>query len=81
MAHFGVAATSLPGGASGFCGGTGYTGEDGVELFVPGEAAVDVWRALVAAGITPADITGNDPLAAGSGGLGFEALCLEGAGC
>ena len=40
-----------PGGASGLVGGTGYTGEDGVELFVPVEAAVDVWRALVAAGV------------------------------
>ena len=62
VAHFGVAATSLPGGASGFVGGTGYTGEDGVELFVPVEAAVDVWRALVAAGVVPAGLGARDTL-------------------
>jgi aminomethyltransferase len=60
--HFGVAATSLPGGVSGFVGGTGYTGEDGVELFVPVEAAVDVWRALLAAGVTPAGLGARDTL-------------------
>ena len=60
--HFGVAATSLPGGAVGFVGGTGYTGEDGVELFVPVEAAVDVWRTLLAAGVTPAGLGARDTL-------------------
>jgi aminomethyltransferase len=29
---------------------TGYTGEDGFELFVPAEHAVEVWRAVLAAG-------------------------------
>lgn len=62
VAHFGVAATSLPGGASGFVGGTGYTGEDGVELFVPLEAAVDVWRALLDAGVVPAGLGARDTL-------------------
>jgi len=62
VAHFGVAATALPGGASGFVGGTGYTGEDGVELFVPVEAAVDVWRALLAAGVVPAGLGARDTL-------------------
>src|SRR5688572_5788834 len=60
--HFGVAATSLPGGVSGFVGGTGYTGEDGVELFVPVEAAVDMWRALLAAGVIPAGLGARDTL-------------------
>ena len=60
--HFGATGTSLPGGAAGFVGGTGYTGEDGVELFVPVEAAVDVWRALLAAGITPAGLGARDTL-------------------
>jgi aminomethyltransferase len=60
--HFGVSATSLPGGASGFVGGTGYTGEDGVELFVPVEAAVDVWRALLNAGVVPAGLGARDTL-------------------
>ena len=62
VAHFGVSATTLPGGASGFVGGTGYTGEDGVELFVPAEAAVDVWRALVGAGVVPAGLGARDTL-------------------
>ena len=62
VAHFGVGATTLPGGASGFVGGTGYTGEDGVELFVPVEAAVDVWRALLDAGVVPAGLGARDTL-------------------
>jgi aminomethyltransferase len=62
VAHFGVSATTLPGGASGFVGGTGYTGEDGVELFVPIEAAVDVWRALLSAGVVPAGLGARDTL-------------------
>lgn len=62
VAHFGVSATTLPGGASGFVGGTGYTGEDGVELFVPVEAAIDVWRALVGAGVVPAGLGARDTL-------------------
>lgn len=62
VAHFGVSATTLPGGASGFVGGTGYTGEDGVELFVPLEAAVDVWKALLEAGVVPAGLGARDTL-------------------
>ena len=30
--------------------GTGYTGEDGFELYVPADAAVAVWKAVLAAG-------------------------------
>jgi len=60
--HFGVSMTSLPGGMSGFVGGTGYTGEDGVELFVPVEAAVAVWRALLEAGVAPAGLGARDTL-------------------
>ncbi len=62
VAHFGASATTLPGGASGLVGGTGYTGEDGVELFVPVEAAVDVWRALLDAGVVPAGLGARDTL-------------------
>ena len=43
-------------------GGTGYTGEDGVELYLPENAAVTVWRALVAAGCTPAGLGARDTL-------------------
>jgi aminomethyltransferase len=62
VAHFGVSATTLPGGVTGFVGGTGYTGEDGVELFVPVEAAVAVWRALLDAGVVPAGLGARDTL-------------------
>ena len=62
VAPFGVAPMTLGSGVSGFVGGTGYTGEDGVELFVPVEAAADVWRALVEAGVTPAGLGARDTL-------------------
>jgi len=42
--------------------GTGYTGEDGVELAVPAEAAATVWQALVGAGIVPAGLGARDTL-------------------
>jgi aminomethyltransferase len=34
-------------GGHGFVSGTGYTGEDGVELVVPNEAAANVWKNLL----------------------------------
>jgi aminomethyltransferase len=43
-------------------GGTGYTGEDGVELSVPVPAAPALWDALLAAGITPAGLGARDTL-------------------
>jgi aminomethyltransferase len=42
--------------------GTGYTGEDGVELAVPAAAAAAVWDAVVASGITPAGLGARDTL-------------------
>jgi aminomethyltransferase len=42
--------------------GTGYTGEDGVEIHVPAESAGEVWDELVAAGITPAGLGARDTL-------------------
>lgn len=42
--------------------GTGYTGEDGVEIHVPAELAPDVWDAIVRAGITPAGLGARDTL-------------------
>jgi aminomethyltransferase len=43
---------------------TGYTGEDGVELFCPAHAAVDLWRALAGAdgGATPCGLGARDTL-------------------
>ena len=42
--------------------GTGYTGEDGLEIAVPVEGAAEVWNALLAAGVTPAGLGARDTL-------------------
>lgn len=42
--------------------GTGYTGEDGVELLVPPERAESVWDALTGDGATPAGLGARDTL-------------------
>jgi aminomethyltransferase len=42
--------------------GTGYTGEPGLEIAVPVDAAPVLWRALVDAGITPAGLGARDTL-------------------
>ena len=41
---------------------TGYTGEDGFELFVSPENAVRLWRALLKAGVIPAGLGARDVL-------------------
>lgn len=50
----------------GVAAGTGYTGERGCELLVPGDAAVSIWRALMdaarGAGGAPAGIGARDTL-------------------
>ncbi len=42
--------------------GTGYTGERGVEIAVPTDAAPRLWDALVDAGVTPAGLGARDTL-------------------
>jgi len=42
--------------------GTGYTGEDGVELAVPAEAAGAVWDAVLGTGVVPAGLGARDTL-------------------
>ncbi|MBO0706831.1 MAG: glycine cleavage system aminomethyltransferase GcvT [Candidatus Dormibacteraeota bacterium] len=41
---------------------SGYTGEDGFELFIPSERVGQVWDALVEAGATPAGLAARDVL-------------------
>ncbi len=49
-------------GVDGVISRTGYTGEDGFELFVPAERAVDVWDALLATApeVLPAGLGARD---------------------
>jgi aminomethyltransferase len=49
-------------GAPVVVGGTGYTGEDGVECAVPAEMATALWEAVVAAGAAPAGLGARDTL-------------------
>lgn len=42
--------------------GTGYTGEDGVEVAVPTEAAAALWDAVLGAGFIPAGLGARDTL-------------------
>jgi aminomethyltransferase len=41
---------------------TGYTGEDGVEVILPGADAIALWRGLADAGVTPAGLAARDTL-------------------
>jgi aminomethyltransferase len=45
-----------------FVARTGYTGEDGFEITLPGERAADFWRALVGAGVRPCGLGARDTL-------------------
>lgn len=42
--------------------GTGYTGEDGVEIAVPTDRAESLWKAVTSAGIAPAGLGARDTL-------------------
>ncbi|MBN2885465.1 MAG: glycine cleavage system aminomethyltransferase GcvT [Chromatiaceae bacterium] len=45
-----------------FVARTGYTGEDGFELMLPADAVVELWRALLAAGVRPCGLGARDTL-------------------
>ena len=45
-----------------FVARTGYTGEDGFEIMLPGTDAAETWRALVAQGARPAGLGARDTL-------------------
>ncbi|MEA2391715.1 MAG: aminomethyltransferase [Solirubrobacteraceae bacterium] len=49
-------------GAPALVCGTGYTGEDGVEVLLPSESATALWDALLARGVTPAGLAARDTL-------------------
>ncbi|MFO1536264.1 MAG: glycine cleavage system aminomethyltransferase GcvT [Actinomycetota bacterium] len=59
--RFGVAPVTF-GAVAGYAAGTGYTGEDGVELHVPAAGATAVWEAVLGAGIVPAGLGCRDTL-------------------
>lgn len=50
------------GGVACVVAGTGYTGEDGVEIAVPAAAATSLWEALIATGVVPAGLGARDTL-------------------
>jgi aminomethyltransferase len=45
-----------------FVGRTGYTGEDGVEVILPADAAVDLWQKLMAIEVKPIGLGARDTL-------------------
>jgi aminomethyltransferase len=49
-------------GAELFVARTGYTGEDGFEIMVPQDRAVELWDDLLAAGVQPAGLGARDTL-------------------
>ena len=59
--RFHVLETTI-GGASVVVAGTGYTGEDGLEIAVPSDAASDLFERLVDVGIQPAGLGARDTL-------------------
>jgi glycine cleavage system T protein (aminomethyltransferase) len=59
--RFGVAPAVFD-AASGWVAGTGYTGEDGVELHVPAAVAPGCWQKLLGAGLQPAGLGARDTL-------------------
>jgi aminomethyltransferase len=61
VARFGVCAVEFD-RLLGYCAGTGYTGEDGVELHVPTTSVESVWRALLDTGVQPAGLGARDTL-------------------
>jgi aminomethyltransferase len=55
-------ATARVGGRPALVCGTGYTGEDGVELLLDPDVAVPIWRELLDAGVIPCGLGARDTL-------------------
>jgi aminomethyltransferase len=49
-------------GQSAFLARTGYTGEDGFEVMLAPQVGVELWQALLAAGVTPCGLGARDTL-------------------
>ena len=49
-------------GAEGIISRTGYTGEDGFEIYIPNTVALDVWNQLLANGAEPIGLAARDML-------------------
>ncbi|MBA2241168.1 MAG: glycine cleavage system aminomethyltransferase GcvT [Solirubrobacterales bacterium] len=57
-----TARLAVPGDGEALVCGTGYTGEDGVEVLLRPSGAVELWDALMEAGATPAGLGARDTL-------------------
>ncbi|MGH8146738.1 MAG: glycine cleavage system aminomethyltransferase GcvT [Rhodanobacteraceae bacterium] len=62
LGKFVATETRGPDGMPLFVARTGYTGEDGFEIIVPDQFAVQLWNALAAAGVQPAGLGARDTL-------------------
>lgn len=62
LGFFGWTAGTVAGVPEVLISRTGYTGEDGFELFTPSDRVDQVWDALVEAGATPAGLAARDVL-------------------
>jgi aminomethyltransferase len=60
--RFRTAIRTVAGAPSVLVAGTGYTGEDGVELLAPPDSAPAIWDALVEGGATPIGLAARDTL-------------------
>jgi aminomethyltransferase len=60
--RFRTVTTTVAGVGDVLVAGTGYTGEDGVELLIPPQGATAVWDALTEAGATPIGLGARDTL-------------------
>ena len=49
-------------GSDGIVSRTGYTGEDGFEIYIPNTVAVDVWKSLLSNGAEPIGLAARDML-------------------
>ncbi len=61
LANFGHASATILNNPA-FIARTGYTGEDGFEVMVAPEIAIELWDKLIAAGVTPCGLGARDTL-------------------